>query len=136
MILYLQNVFSHDFGNICRTVSCLLYFITTLMMRRDVPPGPFPYPFTGNIPHLFCDPVDAYGKLADKYGDIFTLSFPNGNRTVVLSTASLVREGRLGNTEDLLWKVGDCILSMERNIWKRFNNLRLLTRLSIPKASI
>ena len=71
------------------------YFITTLMMRRNMPPGPFPYPFIGNIPHLFCDPVNPYGKLADKYGDIFTLSFPSGQKNVVLSSATLVREARL-----------------------------------------
>ena len=81
------------------------YFITTLMMRRNMPPGPFPYPFIGNIPHLFCDPVNPYGKLADKYGDIFTLSFPSGQKNVVLSSATLVREARLcGNQENLSGK--------------------------------
>ena len=78
------------------------YFITTLMMRRKMPPGPFPYPFFGNILHgLFCDPVDPYGKLADKYGDIFTLFLPNGGKIVVLSTATLVREARVGKRESL-----------------------------------
>ena len=80
------------------------YFFTTLTMRRSMPPGPLPYPLIGNIPHLFCDAVDPYGKLADKYGDIFTISFPNGEKTVVLSTATLVREARLGNQENLAGK--------------------------------
>ena len=80
------------------------YFITTLMMRRKLPPGPFPYPFLGNILHLLCDPVDPYGKLADKYGDIFTLFLPNGGKIVVLSTANMVREARMGKRENLSGK--------------------------------
>ena len=81
------------------------YFITTLMMRRKMPPGPFPYPFLGNIPHiLLCASVDPYGKLADKYGDIFTLFLPNAGKVVVLSTATLVREARVGQRENLSGK--------------------------------
>ena len=80
------------------------YFVTTLIMRRNMPPGPFPYPFIGNIPHLLCDPVNPYGKLADKYGDIFTISLPSGDKIVILSTASLFREARLGNQENLYGK--------------------------------
>ena len=80
------------------------YFVTIWMARRNMPPGPFPYPLIGNIPHMFCDPVNPFGKLADKYGDIFTLSLPSGDKTVVLSAASLVREARLGNKENLSGK--------------------------------
>ena len=69
-----------------------------------MPPGPFPYPLIGNIPHLFCDPINPYSVLADKYGDIFTLTFPNGDKTVVLNSASLVREARLGKQENLTGK--------------------------------
>ena len=69
-----------------------------------MPPGPFPYPFVANIPHFFCDPVSPFVKLADKYGDIFTLFLPNGTQIVVLSTATLVREARLGNRENLAGK--------------------------------
>ncbi len=64
------------------------------MMRRKMPPGPFPFPIVGNFPHMLFDPVHPFSKLAEKYGDIYTLSFPTGN-TVVLNTATLVREARL-----------------------------------------
>ena len=69
-----------------------------------MPPGPFPYPLIGNIPHLLCDPINPYSVLADKYGDIFTLTFPSGDNTVVLNSASLVREARLGKQENLTGK--------------------------------
>lgn len=82
----------------------IYYFITTWMIRRNMPPGPFPYPFVGNIPHLLCDPVNPYSKLADKYGDIYSLSFPNGDKSVILNTASLVREARLTKQESLSGK--------------------------------
>lgn len=70
-----------------------------------MPPGPFPYPFIGNLPQLFCDPVSPYSKLADKFGDIFTVTLPNGDISVVLSSASLVREARLGNHDTLAGKL-------------------------------
>jgi cytochrome P450 len=69
--------------------------VTTYKTRSKMPPGPFPYPFVGNFPQMLCDSADPFSKLAEKYGDIYTLSFPTGN-TVVLNTASLVREARLG----------------------------------------
>jgi cytochrome P450 len=69
--------------------------VTTYKTRSKMPPGPFPYPFVGNFPQMLCDSADPFSKLAAKYGDIYTLSFPTGN-TVVLNTASLVREARFG----------------------------------------
>jgi hypothetical protein len=69
--------------------------VTTYKTRSKMPPGPFPYPFVGNFPQMLCDSADPFSKLAEKYGDIYTLSFPTGN-TVVLNTASLVREARSG----------------------------------------
>ncbi len=68
--------------------------VSTYMIRRKMPPGPFPFPIVGNFPHMLCDSVHPFSKLAKKYGDIYTLSFPTGN-IVVLNTASLVREARL-----------------------------------------
>ena len=82
------------------------YFITTYIERKNMPAGPFPYPFIGNIPQIIsADPVRPFSKLAEKYGDIFTVTFPNGN-AVILNTASLVREARLapGRQEDLAGK--------------------------------
>jgi cytochrome P450 len=80
------------------------YSIATYMMRRNMPPGPFPYPFLGNLTHLFCDPFDPFNKLADIYGDIFSLTFPSGDKTVVLNCASLVREARLGKLDNVSGK--------------------------------
>ncbi|XP_028390670.1 cytochrome P450 2D4-like [Dendronephthya gigantea] len=80
------------------------YIITTIVMRRNKPPGPFPYPLIGNIPHLFCDPINPYSKLADEYGDIFSLTFPTGETVVVLNSAKLAREARLGKQENLSGK--------------------------------
>ena len=78
------------------------YIITTYMTRRNMPPGPFPYPFIGNMPHMMCDPINPLGKLAERYGDIFTVTFPGvGASVVVLSSASLVREATLGRQDDL-----------------------------------
>ena len=77
--------------------------ISAYFTRRKLIPGPFPFPLAGNLPHMMCDPVNPFGKLAEKYGDIFTLSFPN-EIMVVLNTASLAREAKLERKDDLAGK--------------------------------
>ena len=82
--------------------------ISSYVERRKMPPGPFPFPFVGNFPQMLCDPADPFSKLAEEHGDIYTLSFPTGN-TVVLNTASLAREARLGKRGDLVGKSPESI---------------------------
>ncbi|CAB4024224.1 steroid 17-alpha-hydroxylase 17,20 lyase-like [Paramuricea clavata] len=80
-----------------------------------MPPGPFPYPFLGNLPQIIsADPVRPFDKLAEKHGDIFTVTFPSGN-AVILNTASLVREARLapGRQEDLMGKSPEYIYPLD-----------------------
>ena len=71
-----------------------------------MPPGPFPFPVIGNLLQLGSDPVDPFNKLVQKYGDIFTVTFPNG-ATVVINSAELAREARLGRKDDLTGKYRD-----------------------------
>jgi hypothetical protein len=87
------------------------YFITTYMKRKNMPPGPFPYPFLGNLPQIIsADPVRPFSKLAQKYEDIFTVTFPNGN-AVIVNTATLAREARLspGRQDDIMGKLPESI---------------------------
>ncbi len=65
-----------------------------------MPPGPFPLPFFGNIPQMLSDPHNPFEKFASKYGDIFTF-YPPAGIAVVLNTASLIREARVGTKDDL-----------------------------------
>ena len=69
-----------------------------------MPPGPLPFPFVGNFPQMLCDPTDPFNKLAEKFGDIYTLSFPTGNTVVLNTRASLGREARLAKRGDLVGK--------------------------------
>ncbi|XP_028416279.1 cytochrome P450 2D3-like [Dendronephthya gigantea] len=79
------------------------YAVNTYTKRRNMPPGPFPYPFLGNLPQIIAaDPVMPFTELAKKYGDIYTLTLPDGRDGVVLNTASLARDARrAGRQEDL-----------------------------------
>jgi cytochrome P450 len=79
------------------------YLIITYLKRRNMPPGPFPYPFIGNAPQMMCDPVFPFAKLAEKFGDIYTLTFPSGD-AIVLNSVSLIRDARLGRKDDLSGK--------------------------------
>ena len=73
------------------------YYVTTYFQRRSMPPGPFPYPLFGNMPHLFSESNHMFGNLTEKYGDIFTLDL--GTRSVVVNSASLSREAKLGQNK-------------------------------------
>ena len=80
-----------------------------------MPAGPFPYPFFGNIPQIIsADSVRPFDKIAEKYGDIFTVTLPYGN-AVILNTATLVREARLGRgkQEDLMGRSPDQFYPLE-----------------------
>ena len=73
-----------------------------------MPPGPFPFPFIGNLLQLGSDPLDPFNKLVQKYGDIFTVTFPVGT-AVVINSAELAREARLRRKDDLAGKCQDTI---------------------------
>ena len=86
------------------------YVITAYTKRRNMPGGPFPYPFVGNIPQIIrAGSVSPFTKLAEKYGDIFTVTLPQGN-AVILNTTSLAREARLaGKQEDIAGRLPNFI---------------------------
>ena len=75
------------------------YLLTTYMERRSMPPGPFPLPFIGNIPAVFSSTKPLI-KLKQKYGDIVTVDLVE--KTVILSAASLAREARVSNKDDVV----------------------------------
>ena len=73
-----------------------------------MPPGPFPFPFIGNLPQLVTNPADPFNKLVQKYGDIFTVTLPGG-AAVVINSAELAREARLRRKDDLAGKLPESI---------------------------
>ena len=77
-----------------------------------MPPGPFPFPWIGNIPHVISDQVFPFRKLSKKYGEIFTVFMPNGT-FVVLNTASLARNARLGTKDDFVGRSSELTYPLE-----------------------
>jgi cytochrome P450 len=98
----------------------LWYFVTTYLERRSMPPGPFPYPFIGNLLHLNSSNTKPFKTLRKKYGDIFTVTFAIGN-TVVVNTASLAREAKLDKKDDVVGRSPKTIYPL--NIIMGPNNL-------------
>ena len=84
------------------------YVVEIYFKKRDMPPGPTPYPFIGNIPQMMCDPLFPLNKLATMYGDIFTVTLPFGD-AVILNTAALVREARLERKDDVVGKLPESL---------------------------
>ena len=84
------------------TTLCLVwfvwYFVTTYFERRSMPPGPFPYPLIGNLRDLNSNSSKPFRKLRETYGNIFTVNL--WKKSVVVNTASLAREARLGRNKD------------------------------------
>ncbi|CAB3978326.1 steroid 17-alpha-hydroxylase 17,20 lyase-like [Paramuricea clavata] len=84
------------------TTFCLVWFVwylvTTYFERRLMPPGPFPYPLIGNLQHLNSNSSKPFRKLRETYGDIFSVTL--GGTSVIVNTASLAREVRLGRNKD------------------------------------
>ena len=77
-----------------------------------MPPGPFPFPWIGNIPHVISDQAFPFRKLSKEYGEIFTVFMPNGT-FVVLNTASLARNARLGTKDDFAGRSSESTYPLE-----------------------
>ena len=74
------------------------YLVTTYIERRSMPPGPFPLPLIGSMPAVLSS-AKPLNKLKQKYGDIFTLDLLE--KTVVVNAASLAREAKVSNKDDV-----------------------------------
>lgn len=78
------------------------------------PPGPRPYPLIGNLPQLSgTESYKAMTKLAEEYGDIYSLTFPGGQKAVVINTGELAREAFSKKGDDFSGRpytfIGDAI---------------------------
>ncbi|CAB4029444.1 steroid 17-alpha-hydroxylase 17,20 lyase-like [Paramuricea clavata] len=93
-----------DFGGFCHSVSRLVHLVFYHYLHEEKEHASrtisLPLPWKNST-----NPVKPFSKLAEKYGDIFTVTFPNDD-AVILNTASLVREAKLapGRQEDLMGK--------------------------------
>ncbi|CAB4030791.1 steroid 17-alpha-hydroxylase 17,20 lyase-like [Paramuricea clavata] len=88
------------------------YISNTCIKKQGMPPGPFPLPWIGNIPHVMSDQAFPFRKLSKEYGEIFTVFMPNGT-FVVLNTASLARNARLGTKDDFAGRSSELTYPLE-----------------------
>ena len=88
------------------------YISNTCIKKQGMPPGPFPFPWIGNIPHVISDQAFPFRKLSKEYGEIFTVFMPNGT-FVVLNTASLARNARLGTKDDIAGRSSELTYPLE-----------------------
>lgn len=68
--------------------------------RRNLPPGPIPYPLVGNIPSLDAGTLDKqFLSLKKKYGDVMTVWLPNPFIVISDSEVSSIQKcGKLDTT--------------------------------------
>ncbi|PIA35873.1 hypothetical protein AQUCO_03400039v1 [Aquilegia coerulea] len=71
-------------------VSLIFFFLFIFLIlrdsrRKDLPPGPRPAPIIGNLLQLGDKPHAEFAKLAQKYGELFTLKL--GSETVVVASS-------------------------------------------------
>ena len=72
---------------IWRILSLYWSYCTT----RDLPPGPFPLPFIGNLHLIGSNAHVTLAALATKYGDLMTVYF-GSERAVIVSSSEMARE--------------------------------------------
>lgn len=76
-----------------------LVFLTSA--PKNLPPGPRPCPLIGNFTQLMTKPLHlAMTDLAKKYGKIYTVYLPFGQRCIVVNSIGLAREALQGKRDD------------------------------------
>ncbi|XP_056588492.1 cytochrome P450 2J4-like isoform X2 [Triplophysa dalaica] len=66
---------------------CVLLFVKHLrdVYLRNLPPGPFPLPFIGNLLDVgFKDPLGSFQRISEQYGDVCTVFF--GSKPFIMLT--------------------------------------------------
>ena len=61
---------------------------------KRLPPGPPSFPVIGSLPFLVGHPRKVFSKLADKYGDVFTV-YVGSARMIVLNKYDVIKEALL-----------------------------------------
>ena len=69
----------------------LIEYIEHLLKLKNFPNGPFPLPIIGNLHLLSTKPYKDLKKMADIYGDVFSISL-GMNRTVIVSSIERAKE--------------------------------------------
>ena len=89
------------FDNIQSILICFVIFLSLfwyLKKPKNIPPGPFSLPFTGNAFTMIMSTL--YGeqlqemmtRLAKKYGRIFSFGMGSGSPLIILSDPTLIKE--------------------------------------------
>lgn len=87
-------------------LTCLVLSITNnYLSRRTLPPGPFPLPIIGNLFSAGDDAPFTMDYLGEKYGDLYTLTFPIGN-FVVVNNGELLHEAFVKRKDDFAGRPG------------------------------
>ncbi|XP_048802308.1 cytochrome P450 2J2-like isoform X2 [Lagopus muta] len=122
-------------------VFLLVFLLVADYMKRrkpkDFPPGPFSFPFLGNVQFLFArDLLAATEMLTEKFGDIFSLQAGSQSFVIVnglpLIKEALVTQGEdfIGRPEipldtDIFSKLG--LISSSGHLWKQQRRFTLTT---------
>nr|XP_055043973.1 cytochrome P450 2J4 isoform X1 [Misgurnus anguillicaudatus] len=83
---------SHLMGQWIDVKGVLIFLCVLLLVKhlwdvhsKNLPPGPFPLPFIGNLLNIgFKDPLSSFQKIAKRYGDVSTIFF--GSQPYILLT--------------------------------------------------
>ncbi|XP_036424085.1 cytochrome P450 2F2-like isoform X1 [Colossoma macropomum] len=79
---------------------CLLFLFIRIQKPKNFPPGPRPVPIFGNLIQLnITNPLKDFEKLAQRYGNIYSLYF-GGRPAVVLTGLKAVKEALVTKSAD------------------------------------
>lgn len=88
------------------------YVLKTYLVRRKMPPGPFPLPIIGNLHQTGIDIPYSLEKICEKYGDVYTVTFPIGDVVIVNSVASM-KEALVDRKDDFAGRASSSLYPLD-----------------------
>ncbi len=95
-------MFSIPLAILLVSLSCTWLIVNYWRRNRDLPPGPWGLPIVGYYPFLTNQHFKDFGKLAERYGNVFSFKTVGGKLIIVLNGVETIKDVLVKRSEEFI----------------------------------